>query len=63
MRDVILRALADKWDIDARSPGNEDGSDEAKIPNAIRKGQREAKRECAETLRTLLSIIGEEVIA
>lgn len=58
MKDVILKELADKWDIEARSQGTEDGSDEAKIPNAIRKGKREAKKECAAALRTLLSIIG-----
>jgi hypothetical protein len=58
MKDAILLELAERWERDAVPPQCSDGSPEAAIGNAVDKGQREAKRECADTLRTLVSILG-----
>lgn len=60
MKDVILIELAARWDRDAISPQVEDGSEEAKIRNAVSRGERQAKRECADTLRTLVQMLGGE---
>ena len=59
MKDVILLELANRWEIEAISPSVVDGNPEAKIPNAIAQGRREAKRECADTLRVLIGMIGD----
>lgn len=53
MKNEILIELAKVWDLEAKTPEVMDGSDEAKIDNARRQGGREAKRECADTLRML----------
>lgn len=53
MKNEILIELAKVWDLEAKTPEVMDGSDEAKIDNARRQGSREAKRECADTLRML----------
>ena len=60
MKDVILLELANKWEADALSPKTENGEKEATIGNAIAKGQRKAKRECARALIDLVVIIGEK---
>lgn len=60
MKDVILIELAARWDRDAISPQVEDGSEEAKIRNTVSRGERQAKRECADTLRTLVKMLGGE---
>lgn len=59
MKDAVLLALADRWIRDAKCPEDADGSPAA-IDNAKAEGVREAKRECADTLRTLIQIIGFE---
>jgi hypothetical protein len=58
MKDTVLLELATRWENDAKPPEVQDGADEAKIRNAIDKGHRECKRECADTLRTLVKILG-----
>lgn len=55
MNDNILLELADRWDRDAVNPAVEA---EDPIHNQLTKGQRECKRECADTLRTLVSMLG-----
>lgn len=60
MKDAILLELARRWDLDAVSPDCEDGSPEARYINGIASGRRETKRECADTLRTLVGILGDE---
>lgn len=60
MKDVILLELARRWDLDAVPPDCEDGSPEAQRSNGIAEGRREAKRECADTLRTLVSLLASE---
>ena len=60
MKDAILIELAARWDRDAVAPQCEDGSEEAKIRNAVNRGERQAKRECADTIRTLVQLVGGE---
>jgi hypothetical protein len=59
MKDAVLQELANRWDADAEPPETEDGSEDAKIGNAIAQGERQAKKECADTLRMLVQILGE----
>lgn len=58
MKDSILLELAHRWDADAHVPECMDGSPEAAVPNAIDRGRREAKRECADALRMLVGLLG-----
>ena len=58
MKKEILLELANKWMQDGEVPKEEDGSEQAKIPNAIAQGQREYKRECADALRTIVTLLG-----
>ncbi|WP_028840213.1 hypothetical protein [Thermomonas fusca] len=59
MKDNLLMQLADRWDRDAKDPEAMDGSDEAKERNAYEHGMRYAKRECANTVRELIRLIGD----
>lgn len=56
MNNEILLELAKRWDADAITPQVQDGSPDALIVNAECKGERQAKRECADTLRMLVDI-------
>lgn len=58
MKKAVLLELAERWERDAVTPERADGSKEAKIPNAVAKGIREGKRECADGLRALLNLLG-----
>ncbi|WP_168442425.1 hypothetical protein [Pontiella desulfatans] len=58
MKNEVLIELAERWEREAVTPKCQDGAPEAEMGNAVRKGQRETKRECADTLRTLVSILG-----
>jgi len=58
MNNATLLALAEKWESEAKTPEIEDGSDSAKMMNAMARARRECKRECADTLRTLVSLLG-----
>jgi hypothetical protein len=58
MKDLILLELARKWEIDASDPKTANGASEAAIRNATDKGIREGKRECADTLRSLIVLLG-----
>jgi hypothetical protein len=59
MKDAILVELAARWEREAQTPEVSDGSEEARIGNAVEKGRREAKRECADGLKMLMSLIGD----
>lgn len=59
MKDAVLLELASRWERDAKTPDCQDGSDEAKIPNAKAQGAREAMRMCADSLRTLVDMLGD----
>lgn len=64
MKNVILIELAKRWDRDAKPIARpavvEDSSESAKEKNAIARGYRECKRECADTLRILIKMLGDE---
>ena len=59
MKNEILQELVERWEDDARSdvaePGGEDVS--AVASRSHSRGKREAKRECADALRMLISIL------
>ena len=57
MNPAILLELAARWERDAKEPQVEDGSPAANGPNAVNKGKREAKRECADTLRMIIKLL------
>lgn len=59
MNSAILLELAKRWERDAVEPECQDGAPEAAIGNAIAKGERQAKRECADALRMLVQLLGE----
>lgn len=59
MKDAVLMELAKRWDTEAENPVCEDGSESARIGNAVAKGRREAKAECAERLRLLINMLGD----
>jgi len=58
MKDAILLELAKRWEEDAKPPKAQDGSPDAEISNAVERGHRECKRECADALRMLVSVLG-----
>lgn len=60
VKSSILLELARRWEEDAVTPQCQDGAEEAKIGNAIAKGERQAKRECADALKTLVHLLGEK---
>lgn len=59
MKSAVLLELAARWERDAEQPKVQDGSETARERNAIDKGHREAKRECADTLRALVAMLGD----
>lgn len=59
MKDAVLLELAARWESDAIAPDVTDGSEAAKVPNAIAQGERQALRACADTLRSLVQMLGE----
>lgn len=61
MKDAVLLELAARWEIDAIDPDVTDVSDAAKVPNAIARGERQALRACADTLRALVQMLGERL--
>jgi hypothetical protein len=60
MKSYVLLELAKRWEQDAVEPVTQDGAEQAKIRNAVSQGERQAKRECADALRMLVSILGDE---
>ena len=59
MKDAVLLELAARWEREAKAPDCEDGGESAKVPNAIASGERRALRACADTLRTLVDMLGD----
>ena len=57
MRNIVLVELARRWREDAEPPKTEAGSQEAEISNAMAAASRETKRECADTLLTLIDVM------
>ena len=58
MDNEILLILAARLDREAVEPECQDGAEAARIPNAIRQGERIAKAQIARTLRALVAMIG-----
>ncbi len=58
MNDAVLLELAKRWEDDAKPQVAIDGSSGAEIQNAVDRGHRECKRECADTLRSLVELLG-----
>ena len=56
MKEQILTALAEKWERDAAPPNCEDSSNEA----ARAFGFRKAQAQCADQLRQLIKLLGED---
>lgn len=59
MNKCVLLELAKRWEQDAQTAEVLNGSPEAIESNAVQKGHRECKRECADTLRILVNMLGE----
>lgn len=58
MRKEVLLDLAARWEEHAKNPDTQDGSPDAAIGNARAEGARETKRECADAIRMLVSVLG-----
>ena len=62
MNKEVLLELAKRWDADAASLGDQQAIDPEDVSanrNAAQEqGYREAKRECADALRTLVDMLG-----
>jgi hypothetical protein len=59
MKDAVLLEMAARWERDAKPPDVENGSEDAKIPNAFSAGERQGIRACADGLRMLVSLLGD----
>jgi hypothetical protein len=60
MNDKVLKELASKWLRDAKPPEVSDGSEEAKLGNALAKGVRIGLEECAGDLLSIIKLLGDE---
>lgn len=62
MNDYVLIELATRWEKDAKGNGVEmlEDTPNGKAIVAMGKGYREAKRECADTIRMLVSLLGDK---
>ncbi len=60
MKSSILLELARRWEEDAAEPVTVEGSDtpENRHRQALGQGVRSAKRECADALKMLVSLLG-----
>ena len=63
MKDAVLLELASRWEREAKTPDCEDGSDEAKVSRAASHAHRQALRACADTLRSLVQMLGDDAPA
>lgn len=59
MNAAVLLELSRCWKRNARAPDVESGGKDAKVPSTIARGERQALRACADTLRTLVQMLGE----
>ena len=60
MNPVILIELAEKWELMAREPETQDGSEQAKLSNARDEGLRAARADCATQLRQVVWLLSKE---
>lgn len=59
MKDAVLIELAARWERDAKEPQCQDGAVEAVVTNAKAQGARETLRMCADTIRSLVHLLGD----
>ena len=57
IKNAVIEAIIEKWNLEARSPECEDGSDHAKLGNARNHGRREGMANCADQLRVLVDLL------
>ena len=60
MNPAILLELASRWERDSEKPDTQcasDNSPESKLKDGLLIGHREAKRECADALRSIVSLL------
>lgn len=60
MNPLILLELVKRWEEDAKEPEIQNGSSEASFRIAVAKGERQAKRECADALKMLIQLLGDK---
>ena len=60
MKDAVLKELATKWLRDAKPPEIMDGSEDAKLGNALAKGIRIGLEKCAGDLLSIIKLLGDE---
>ena len=58
MNNAVLIELAAQWERDAEELQVLDGASCATISNAVERGKRETKLECADSLRQLIDLLG-----
>jgi hypothetical protein len=59
MKNAILIELAKIWTSESGTPAIKDGTEAAKLRSDYERGAREAKIECADTLRMLVNTFRE----
>lgn len=57
MNPQVLLELIAKWEAKAKAPECEDGSPSAEIENAVNRGRRSGRQECAEDLNLLIKLL------
>lgn len=57
MNPQVLLELIAKWEAKAKEPECEDGSPSAEIENAVNRGRRSGRKECAEDLTMLIKLL------
>lgn len=57
IKNAVIEAMIEKWNLEARSPECEDGSEHAKLENARNHGRREGMANCADQLRVLVDLL------
>lgn len=57
IKNAVVNQIIEKWNLDARNPECEDGSESAKIGNARASGKREGIAFCADQLRALVELL------
>jgi hypothetical protein len=57
IKNAVIEAMIEKWNLEARNPECEDGSESAKLGNAKNHGRREAIAKCADQLQVLLNLL------
>ena len=57
LKTEVFEALILKWERNAIASDTQDGSDDAKVPNALAKGERNGRYRSAQDLKQLISLL------